>query len=126
MSPTHRADPTTPNSCGVQSVPSLWTWHHRILVQLHQHLCSAAPRSVHPRPNPPADIRPALDAKLLERLATEREPLFEVECALQRICDGVYGFCEETGRPIPAERLLERPWLRYCSHVVAPREDAWI
>ena len=33
--------------------------------------------------------------------------------ALQRIKDGTYGFCEETGEPIGLKRLMARPVAKY-------------
>lgn len=42
-----------------------------------------------------------------------RDRLAEVEAALVRIEDGTYGECEESGDPIPFERLLAEPTTRY-------------
>jgi RNA polymerase-binding transcription factor DksA len=47
-------------------------------------------------------------------LGAEEDRLFELDCALQRIRDGVYGICEETGCQIPPERLRAIPWTRYA------------
>jgi RNA polymerase-binding transcription factor DksA len=56
-----------------------------------------------------------IDRDLLwAELATENDKLFEIDCALQRIRDGLYGLCESTGHPIPAERLRAVPWTRFC------------
>ena len=38
-----------------------------------------------------------------------RKLLSKIEAALQRIEDGTYGFCEETGEPIGLSRLEARP-----------------
>lgn len=38
--------------------------------------------------------------------------LREVESALQRLAEGRFGLSEETGEPIPWERLLAIPWAR--------------
>src|SRR5438105_6511616 len=48
----------------------------------------------------------------LSRLSVEQDALFEVEEALKRILIGTHGFCEETGKPIPAEHLKAVPWAR--------------
>ncbi len=45
---------------------------------------------------------------------SERRILHEIDDALQRIEDGVYGICEGTGNPIPKARLEAQPWARYC------------
>ena len=47
--------------------------------------------------------------RLLER---ERELLAEVERVLGRLRAGRYGIDEETGEPIPYERLVAIPWAR--------------
>ena len=39
-----------------------------------------------------------------------RHQLFEIESALSRIEQGVYGICEETQEPIETERLLALPF----------------
>ena len=47
-------------------------------------------------------------------LDSERKLLHEINEALQRIDDGLYGICEGTGEPIPKARLEASPWARYC------------
>jgi DnaK suppressor protein len=44
----------------------------------------------------------------------EYERLQEIDDALQRIKDGVYGVCEGSGKPIPKKRLEVFPAARYC------------
>jgi DnaK suppressor protein len=67
----------------------------------------------------------------LEELATmdaDRERLFahsEQDCetlrlieeALQRMAEGTYGFCQESGEPIPFARLRRIPWAHYRTGV---------
>jgi DnaK suppressor protein len=48
----------------------------------------------------------AIELRIRDR---ERKMLPRVEAALQRIEEGKYGFCEETGEPIGLPRLLARP-----------------
>lgn len=50
----------------------------------------------------------------LELMDCERKLLYEIEDALQRIEDGVYGICEVGDEPIPIERLEAIPWTKYC------------
>lgn len=38
-----------------------------------------------------------------------------IDAALQRIEDGTYGYCEETGKPIPLKRLEARPIARLAN-----------
>ena len=39
----------------------------------------------------------------------ERKLLSKIDAALQRIENGSYGYCEETGEPIGLNRLIARP-----------------
>jgi len=45
---------------------------------------------------------------------SERKLLREIDDALQRIEQGIYGICEGTGKQIPKARLEAQPWARYC------------
>ena len=56
----------------------------------------------------------------LDLAAADRVLLREIDAALQRITDRVYGLCERTGKPISKERLAELPWARYS--IEAARE----
>ena len=47
----------------------------------------------------------------------------EVEAALQRIEDGTFGYCEETGEPIGIKRLLAVPYARYTIKVQESKEE---
>ncbi len=48
----------------------------------------------------------ALELRTRDR---ERKLIAKINAALQRIEDGTYGFCEETGEPITIRRLEARP-----------------
>lgn len=59
----------------------------------------------------PAD-RATLEEEYALELRTrdrERKLLQKIEGALQRIDDGSYGYCEDTGEPIGLRRLMARP-----------------
>ncbi len=47
----------------------------------------------------------------------------EVESALQRMNEGTYGYCEETGAPIGVKRLLAVPYARYSLKIQKYKED---
>lgn len=47
-------------------------------------------------------------------LALEREQLEQINAALARIEDGVYGICADCGEPIPPERLEILPYATLC------------
>ena len=49
----------------------------------------------------------------LSLVSTEQDALNEIEEAIQRMHDGSYGVCEETGKPIKKERLLAVPFTRF-------------
>lgn len=51
---------------------------------------------------------------VLGLMDSERKLLREIDDALQRIEEGIYGTCEGTGKPIPKARLEAQPWARYC------------
>jgi len=51
---------------------------------------------------------------ILGLMDSERKILVEIEDALIRIQDGIYGICEVGNEQIPKERLIAIPWARYC------------
>ncbi len=53
---------------------------------------------------------------------SERKLLREIDEALQRMFDGIYGVCMETGTPINLARLEAKPWAKYCIEVARERE----
>ena len=48
----------------------------------------------------------SVEMKALDR---SRKLIVKINAALQRLKDGTYGFCEETGEPIGLKRLMARP-----------------
>jgi RNA polymerase-binding transcription factor DksA len=48
----------------------------------------------------------------LARAALANDTVDEIDDALKRIVNGVYGICEYSGEPIPKERLKAIPWAR--------------
>lgn len=49
----------------------------------------------------------------LSMVSNEQDLLYEIDEAIQRIFDGSYGICLNTGKPIPRERLMAVPFTRY-------------
>lgn len=49
---------------------------------------------------------------ILTAQARWQNQLLEVDLALSRIENGIFGICEETNEPIEPERLLALPWTR--------------
>ena len=50
----------------------------------------------------------------MKSLNRSRKLISKINSALQRIKDGTYGFCEETGEPIGLKRLMARPVATLC------------
>jgi len=53
-----------------------------------------------------AEMERALELRTRDRA---RKLIAKIDAALQRIEDGTYGYCEETGEPISLKRLEARP-----------------
>ncbi len=49
----------------------------------------------------------------LNQLSNEKDMLFEIDEAIRRIENGVYGICEIRGEPIDIERLKVLPYVRH-------------
>lgn len=64
----------------------------------------------------PTDRASAEEEHTLELRVRDRERklLKKIAKALQRIADGSYGWCEETGEPIGIARLIARPTANLC------------
>ena len=55
-------------------------------------------------------------------MESERRTLIEIDEALQRISDGTYGVCIESGVPIARPRLEAKPWAKYTIEVAREHE----
>jgi len=53
--------------------------------------------------------------------AQARQRLAEVDAALGRLAENRYGYCENCGQPVGAERLTARPATRFCVRCAAAR-----
>jgi DnaK suppressor protein len=58
-------------------------------------------------------------------LEREAQMLEEVEHALVRLTNGVYGLCEGCGEPIPERRLRALPWARQCVPCAERSQGTW-
>jgi DnaK suppressor protein len=56
--------------------------------------------------------------------ARDRFLLKEIEHALSKFEDGLYGLCEDTEESIDEGRLDAQPWTRYCVEAAEAREKA--
>ena len=114
------------------SVNPKWAWHYQVLLGLHERLLKERSEQLAEAAEPlephSMDIADSATDQFdhdmaLSRLSAEQDALFEVEEALKRILNGTYGLCEETGTPIPAERLNAVPWARFVREVEARLEN---
>jgi len=51
----------------------------------------------------------------LSMLSSEQDAVYEIEQALERICEGTYGICQLTGKKIDERRLEAIPWTRFTA-----------
>jgi RNA polymerase-binding transcription factor DksA len=114
-----------------RSVNPKWAWHYRLMLGLRnrllqeqrEHLAQAAeplePHSMHLADSASDEFDHAM---ALSELSAEQDALIEIEEALRRIACGTYGVCEETGLPIPAQRLRAVPWTRFAKEAEARHE----
>jgi len=107
-------------------VSSKWRWHHRVLLSLRSRLLrereallQAAAEPLEPHGINEADsATDEFDHDLaLAQLSAGQDALYEVNEALNRILNGTYGVCEETGDTIPKARLRAIPWTRFSIEV---------
>ena len=54
---------------------------------------------------------------------SERKILSEIDAALERLKNGVYGICEGTQLMISRPRLEAQPWARYCVDYARKKEQ---
>lgn len=103
-----------------------WAWHYRVLLGLRERFLKERAEQLKEAAEPlePHSMDLADSATdefdrdmALSELSAEQDALYEVEKALKRILNGTYGVCEETGKPIPEERLRAIPWTRFGKEV---------
>src|SRR6266545_4858786 len=109
-----------------------WAWHYQVLLGLRERLLKDRSEQLAEAAEPlePHSMNIADSATdefdhdmALSRLSAEQDALFEIDEALKRILDGSYGVCEETGQPVPQERLKAIPWARFAREVEARLEN---
>jgi DnaK suppressor protein len=59
----------------------------------------------------------------LRVLGSEEDSLDQIEAAIERIEDGLYGRCEECGMKIPKSRLDAIPYAALCIHCASQGEE---
>ncbi len=87
----------------------LLTWKSDILREARETLGHLAEESAnHPdlADRASSETDRAIELRARDR---QRKLISKIDAALQRIDEGTYGFCEETGEPISLKRLEARP-----------------
>lgn len=130
--PIDESASTPPFAPPEHPAPDPWGWHRRALLVLRSRLSrerdehrSAACEPIGSERADRVDFASEETELVITRaeLDAEETLLGEIEAALQRLRAGTYGVCEETGRPIPAERLRALPWTRFCREAAERREQ---
>ena len=107
-------------------VPAKWRWHYRVLLSLQSRLLgergellrvSAQPLEPHSMDEADSATDEFIHDLALTQLSADQNALYEVNDALERILDGRYGVCEESGQTIPVARLKAVPWTRFTREV---------
>ena len=58
----------------------------------------------------------------MELAETERKLIRKINEALERMANGYYGVCVESGQPIGKPRLTAKPWAKWCIDVARVKE----
>lgn len=102
----------------------LLAWKHDLLEEADRtmgHLKDEHANYPDPNDRATQESEFALELRTRDR---ERKLLRKIESALQRIEDGTYGYCEETGEEIGLKRLEVRPVATLCIEAQERRERA--
>jgi DnaK suppressor protein len=118
----NRADTSKSSPAGAKK----WDWHRRGLLALRERLLRDHDARREEAESPMSDDSSGVadnatnefDHELAYNFVSrDASALQEVDAALRRIEQGTYGTCEESGEPIPEERLKAIPWTRYTKEV---------
>jgi len=80
--------------------------------------------------DPLDQVRSNVDREIsVQRLDRQTRLIHDIESAIAKIDEGLYGLCEECEEPIARKRLDIMPWARQCiacqSKSEAVREEHW-
>jgi DnaK suppressor protein len=108
-----------------------WRWHRRTLRRMRERLVREADElraalrlPVERGGSDTCDVATdkAERDDLLAGFNAEQAELSEVDAALERLRQGTYGLCEDTGEAIEVSRLRAIPWTRYSLAAATRRE----
>jgi DnaK suppressor protein len=119
-----KADSPSPSSssqpgCRHRSLrENLLNHKKRLLESSKRSLCQLLDGDKYKGISDDADLAALLydDAIVAAQSTRSKERLKAVNAALQRLEEDTYGFCEECGEEIPAERLRIVPFAAYCTY----------
>jgi RNA polymerase-binding protein DksA len=113
-------------------IPEQWMWHFRTLAELRSRLMkdrgvqmAEASEPIEVDTESADSATDEFDHDLALAMWESKDDLLqEIDDAIQRMRDGSYGLCEETGKVIPAARLMAMPWTRYTLEAEEHLEEA--
>lgn len=103
-----------------------WAWYQQTLTQLlhkllqtrREHQAQSSETMSSPGTHHADTATDEYDHDLaFALLSHDDDALHEIKAALTRIQNGTYGICEQSGEPIPEERLRAVPWTRHTRQV---------
>ncbi|MFZ9086165.1 MAG: RNA polymerase-binding protein DksA [Steroidobacteraceae bacterium] len=100
----------------------LGSWKQDLMVEVDRTMTHMKDEAANP---PDPNDRATLESEFALELRTrdrERKLIRKIEEAMQRIEDGSYGYCLETGEPIGVKRLEARPVATLCIEAQERRE----
>ncbi len=106
--------------------PPRWSWHYQTLQSQRARLAGNCASQF-------ADVSKPMESQAMDvvdsatdgfdhdmafsLISHEQNSLHEINAAIHRIQENKYGICEESGQPIPDDRLRAVPWTRYTREV---------
>jgi DnaK suppressor protein len=114
--------------CDYMSAPQIAFFHDQLLALRQTLIDNVNETSAHlqqvevatdPMDRATQEEEQAIELRTRDR---ERKLMRKIEQALERIKDGSYGWCEETGEAIGLQRLLARPTATLCLEAQERRE----
>lgn len=113
-------------STGRHETADHWAWYqrtlthllHRLLQTRREHQAQSSERMTSPGTHLADSATDECDHDVaFALLSHDDDALHEIKAALTRIQTGTYGICEQSGEPIPEERLRAVPWTRHTRQV---------
>lgn len=126
-----KVQPTPKATLRLLPASAKWAWHQRTLLEFRERLMkeraerlSTAAQPIERFSQSQADsASDEFDHDLaLSQLTSEDDWIHQLDAALDRIQQGTYGVCQQTGRPITPARLRAVPWALYSKDVQLEKE----